>query len=401
MRRRGGVLSDKPAAFFLSPEAPYPAWGGGALRSASLIEYLAQRYTVDAVVCHETGSPHPAGFPPGMAREVHMLALPFHARGALARAMRNAGRLLRNTPPLFDRFSGLDSGLAGILGERRYELAVIEHFWCASYAGLLRARCATLVLDLHNIESRLHATTADSSRGPAAFAFRKFAKAYQKLERDLLPRFDRILVPSDDDRELIGRLVPPERLIVYPNALPSLPLPIVAERDAIVFSGNLEYHPNRDAVRHFHRAVWPLVAARWPDLEWWLVGKNPHGVAPEVAGDPHIRLIGPVDDAVSELAAARVCVVPVLAGSGTRFKILEAWAAARAVVSTTLGAEGLGAKDGEHLLLADDVPSFARAITRLLESPELRQRLGKAGRALYLERFTWESAWQRLEQAGI
>lgn len=375
--------------------------GGGALRSASLVEYLARRYSVDAVVCHEEGSPDPAPFPPGVAREVRLLTLPAHSRRALARVLRNTVRLLRHTPPLFDRYSGLGTSLAHIIGDRQYEVAVIEHFWCASYAEVLRPRCSTLVLDLHNVESKLHATTAESLREPLALAFRRFAESYQRLERQLLPRFDRILVTSEDDRALIGALVPPERLVVYPNALPSLPLPDVAERNAVVFSGNLEYHPNRDAVRHFRREVWPLLAARWPDLEWWLVGKNPHGVAREVDGDPRIRLIGAVDDAVRELAAARVCVVPVLAGSGTRVKILEAWAAGRAVVSTTLGAEGLEAKDGEHLLLADNAASFARAVTRLLESAELRQRLGNAGRRLYLEKFTWESAWRRLEAAGL
>jgi glycosyltransferase involved in cell wall biosynthesis len=110
--------------------------------------------------------------------------------------------------------------------------------------------------------------------------------------------------------------------------------------------------------------------------------------------------VGPVDDAIPLLAAAKVCVVPLLSGSGTRFKILEAWAAGRAVVSTTLGAEGLGARDGEHLLLADDPDAFAQAVLRLWNDPALRSRLGDAGRALYDQRFTWPAAWRRLDEAG-
>ena len=73
-----------------------------------------------------------------------------------------------------------------------------------------------------------------------------------------------------------------------------------------------------------------------------------------LAGDSRIQLVGGVDDAIAEIARARVCIVPLLSGSGTRFKILEAWAAERAVVSTRIGAEGLGARNGEHLLLAED-----------------------------------------------
>ena len=89
--------------------------------------------------------------------------------------------------------------------------------------------------------------------------------------------------------------------------------------------------------------------------------------------------------------------VPVLAGSGTRLKILEAWAAGLPVVATTLGAEGLGARDGQDLLLADSGPAFAEAVSRLLARPELRERVGAAGRLLLEKEFTWETAWKKLD----
>src|SRR5262249_13570979 len=90
-------------------------------------------------------------------------------------------------------------------------------------------------------------------------------------------------------------------------------------------------------------------------------------------------------------------VVPVLAGSGTRVKILEAWAACLPVVSTSLGAEGLDATHGLHLLLADRPAEFAASISELLEAPERRAKLASAGRQFWETRFTWEAAWQNLE----
>jgi glycosyltransferase involved in cell wall biosynthesis len=108
-----------------------------------------------------------------------------------------------------------------------------------------------------------------------------------------------------------------------------------------------------------------------------------------------------VEDAVAALAAAKVAVVPMLAGSGTRVKILEAWAAGRAVVSTQLGAEGLPVRSGEHLLLADVPEDFVAAVSSLLESKQLRDRIGAAGRDLYVTQFTWEAAWDRLRSLGI
>jgi glycosyltransferase involved in cell wall biosynthesis len=97
------------------------------------------------------------------------------------------------------------------------------------------------------------------------------------------------------------------------------------------------------------------------------------------------------------LARARVAVVPLLAGSGTRLKILEAWAAGLPVVSTSVGAEGLTACDGEHLLLADGAAAFARSVSRLLACCDLREKIGRAGRLLLENEFTWEKAWKNLD----
>jgi glycosyltransferase involved in cell wall biosynthesis len=157
----------------------------------------------------------------------------------------------------------------------------------------------------------------------------------------------------------------------------------------------MEYHPNAAAVRFFRAEVWPHLRERWPDLVWRLVGKNPNAVREYTAGDPRIQVSGPVEDAVRELARARVAVVPVLAGSGTRFKILEAWAAGIPVVSTTIGAEGLPTRDGEDILLADTGPAFADAVSRLLASPALRERVRTAGQP-QVAKLTWERAWEQL-----
>jgi glycosyltransferase involved in cell wall biosynthesis len=237
---------------------------------------------------------------------------------------------------------------------------------------------------------------------PASWASSRFAAAYRRLEREWLPRFDLVLVASDDDRRRIESYHGGHPCVrVFPNALPEIPLPLAPESDAVVFSGNLEYHPNIEAVRWFRARVWPLIQEsireKRPHVEWRLVGRNPDAIARLVEGDSRIRIVGPVDDAILALAQAQVCVVPLLSGSGTRFKILEAWAAARAVVSTTIGAEGLGARDGEHLILADTPDQFAGAVVRLLADPQLRTRLGQSGRALYLDRFTWPAAWRALE----
>lgn len=376
--------------------------GGGALRTASLLHYLATRYDVDLVVFRQSGAPDPArSIPAGLVRKLSVIDLPANGRGTPARLIRNASRVLRSVPPLMDRFAGFGSAVAGAVSGRRYAIGIIEHFWCAPYQEQLAAVCERTVLDLHNIESVLHARCASADGGPAAFAHRIFQRVSRDLERRWLPRFSSVLTTSADDAEAVRAIAPEARIAVYPNAIRVEPRESAgrpAQSDeAIVFSGNMEYHPNLAAVRFFRSEIWPGLRERWPSLEWRLVGKNAEAVRKFTSGDPRITVRGAVDDAVGELARARVAVVPVLAGSGTRLKILEAWAAGLPVVSTTVGAEGLSARHGEHLLVADGAAAFAEAVTRLLASPALRASLGNAGRLLLEKEFTWETAWRKLD----
>jgi polysaccharide biosynthesis protein PslH len=127
------------------------------------------------------------------------------------------------------------------------------------------------------------------------------------------------------------------------------------------------------------------------------VGRNPQAVARFVAGDPRIECTGPPADALAEIARATVAVVPVLAGSGTRFKIIEAWAAGVPVVSTRIGAEGLPASDGANILLADDPAAFAQAVGRLLCDRCLWEQIRCTARDVFERQLTWRTAWSQLE----
>ncbi len=216
--------------------------------------------------------------------------------------------------------------------------------------------------------------------------------------RQWLPRYSLLLATSEQDAGRIGQIAPRTGVAIYPNSIPLLDCPLRDERDVIVFSGTLEYEPNRTAVRYFTEQIWPALRSKWPSLQWSLVGRNPEAVERYVRGDPRIECTGPVDDAIRHLSGAKAAVVPLLSGSGTRLKIIEAWAAGTAVVSTSLGAEGLPARHGENILLADSPESFASMVTLLLESPLERQRIGRAGREQYERDLTWNAAWSALDR---
>lgn len=390
-----GASSSRPEAILLAPETPYPLAGGGHMRTASLVEYLRRRYTLQVVTFREPGAPDPASAYPHDV-QVHVFQLPVHSRSSLARAWRNTHRAIRNVPPLVDRFAGFERELSELVRQRRYAVGVIEHFWCAPYARVLRPCCQRLILDLHNVESVLLARCAETTSMPARALFQHFAHACRLLENHWYRAFDELLVTSEQDRSRVNG-----RAIVYPNAIPLVEQPERNKHNEIVFSGNFEYEPNKTAVEWFHQNVWPGLRDRLPDLRWRLVGRNEAGLRKRVAGDARIEVSGPVVDAVAELARARVAVVPLLAGSGTRVKIIEAWAAGLPVVSTSLGAEGLPYTPGRQLVIANSGAQFAGAVEAILENPELGNRLGAAGRLLYEQHLTWPVAWRTLAKSRI
>ncbi len=358
-------------ALFVTPEAPYPMVGGGALRAASLLEYLARSHSVDAIVFRAPDAG--IDFPSGLIDRLLAINLPRHSKHRSLIAA-----FLKERPP--------------------YDLAVVEHFWCAPYWEQIGARCRRTILDLHNIESAWHLGCGRASDWPHSLAHGVFHRAALDLERQWLPRYSLLLAASAPDAQRVSSIAPQARVAIYPNTIPLIDLPAREEQDNIVFSGTLEYEPNRTAVRYFSSQIWPVLERMWPNLKWRLVGRAPEAVARYIRGCPRIECTGAVDDAIAHLATAKVAVVPLLSGSGTRLKIIEAWAAGTPVVSTSLGAEGLPALDGQNMLLADGSESFTRAVSRLLEFAGERERIGRAGRAQYEREFTWDAAWGALDR---
>jgi glycosyltransferase involved in cell wall biosynthesis len=183
------------------------------------------------------------------------------------------------------------------------------------------------------------------------------------------------------------------RVAVVPNAYRSPAEPVgrdgVGSPPVVVFQGLLTYPANVDAARWLAGDVGPALRARLPEAQIRLVGKH-HADLQDLHDPPSVTLTGRVADMAEELARADVIVVPLRYGSGTRLKIIEAFAHRIPVVSTALGAEGLGAQDGVHLLVAETADGLAAACSRLLEEPDLRRTIVAHAHELYLERFESE-----------
>ncbi len=215
------------SVLMLSPEPPYPLNGGGAFRIASLAHYFAQSADLDLVLFSNTGKA--AVLPPDLVRSQMVIPLEPHDSGTAARYFRNARRAFQGTPPLIDRLSGHADEMTRALTGKHYDLGIVEHFWCAPYLEQIARVCDRTVLDLHNVESILHARCAETSRGLVAAGHRRFAACYRTLEEELLPRYGMVLAASEPDAVVVRQRAPGARVAIYPNSLPfiypnSLPL---------------------------------------------------------------------------------------------------------------------------------------------------------------------------------
>ena len=168
-----------------------------------------------------------------------------------------------------------------------------------------------------------------------------------------------------------------------------------------VYMGDYKYFPNVDAVLYFVEQVMPLIRAVRPDFGLILLGKDAPTEIRALGDDrsSSVQVIGLVEDTRPYLQSASVFVCPLRSGSGTRFKLLEALACGCPVVSTTVGAEGLGATDGMQMLIRDNPREFARSVLEILEVPERGRVVGAEGRRWVLENHAWERSAATLGDA--
>jgi glycosyltransferase involved in cell wall biosynthesis len=216
------------------------------------------------------------------------------------------------------------------------------------------------------------------------------ARAYGALEVRKVRRWERVactrvtgvLTCSEHDRAILQALAPRARLFVVPNVVDTGHYAPggTPERRTVVFQGGMEWHPNRDAVEFFATSILPPLRARVPDVEFRVAGRCSDERFRRRWERAGVSFTGWVPEMRDEIARAAVCVIPLRVGSGTRLKILEAGAMGKAMVSTTLGAEGLDLVDGEEICLADEPTAFARAVADLLGDEVRRLSLGRAAR---------------------
>jgi glycosyltransferase involved in cell wall biosynthesis len=284
-----------------------------------------------------------------------------------------------------------DSRLARVVREAAAEptdVLVLGHAQLLPYARGLRPR--RLVVDMQNIESALARRVADSRRGPRGWVFAAEARALRGVERRTRAA-DVVSVVSEADRATLAGVTAHPRVVVVPNAWDA-PAPLPPAPDPVAsFVALLSWGPNIDAAVWFCTQVWPRVTAALPEARLQLVGRSPAPAVRALAG-PTVEVTGTVPDLEPWYARTRIALAPLRAGGGSRLKILESLAAARPVVSTSIGVEGLEDLIGRGVVVADDPAATAAAVLDLLRDLARSHELGLRGAEAVAADHSWSAA---------
>jgi polysaccharide biosynthesis protein PslH len=264
-----------------------------------------------------------------------------------------------------------------------------------------------VVLFQHNVEAMIWERRAKVASNPVVRLYmREQWRRMQRVERDQCLRFDHVVAVSAEDAAVFRERYGVERVSSVPTGVDTeffRPSGAVSRTPgSIVFTGSMDWMPNEDGMVFFVEDVLPLVRRAIADATLTIVGRNPTARVRALAeGRSDITVTGTVPDVRPYLEAASIVVVPLRIGGGTRIKIYEAMGMERAVVSTTIGAEGLDVVDGEHILLADDPQSFADAVIALLRAPERAEQIGYHAASHVRAHFGWAAVAEQFADRCI
>jgi polysaccharide biosynthesis protein PslH len=380
---------------------------GGKLRTWHLMRHLATQHDITFVsFCDPDEDPaHVAGMRQ-VCSDIHVIPRAETPKETLRFKVEAAAALFGTLPYAVSKYRSRTYRrlVRDLLAERHFDLVVCDFLFPA--VNLPRQLPCPAVIFTHNVESEIWRRHTATHRNPIARTL--FATQWRRMvryERRALARFDLILAVSDADRDtfrsLYGSAIAAP-VYVVPTGVDTEYFQPAAQVDAdprhLVFTGSMDWLPNEDAMLYFVREILPRIRGEEAGATLSIIGRRPTAALRALAREPGIEVTGDVDDVRPHVARGGLYVVPLRIGGGTRIKIFEAMAMGKAVVSTTVGAEGLPVTPGHDIALADDPARFAQSVVELMRDAEARRALETKARQT-VENYAWSAVARDLDTA--
>ncbi len=286
------------------------------------------------------------------------------------------------------------------LKSEKYDIIQVEGTFVALYYNVLRANSkAPIILRQHNVEYQIWERLAENESNPLKkWYLNLLANRLKQFEKNNLNMFDALVPVTENDATLFKQLGYNKRVYVSPSGIDTTywqPTPNDENPFHIFHLGSLEWAPNREAVLWFIKEVWPLILEIDKRFKLFIAGKNMPDFMKQMTV-ANVEMIGEVKDGASFIRDKAITVVPLLSGSGIRLKILEAMAASKLVISTTIGAQGIDYENGKQLLIADKPEEFAAIFQRISENQNEFEEVKKAGYELIKDKYANKAVVRRL-----
>jgi glycosyltransferase involved in cell wall biosynthesis len=379
-----------------------PVDTGGKIRSYNILRHLARHHQV--ILLSYYGGERDTSYEAEIQRELPGAQTIYTAalEGSFAaQSLSYLGRTFHAAPFAVSKFTHPEvrRAVASHDQKKNFDVAVCD-FLSASL-NFPEPVITPTVLFQHNVESSLWQRMASTESNPVKrLTYQIEARKMVRYERRALGRFHDVIAVSEHDRQQMLAMDPSCSISVVPTGVDTQKYPMAPPASAnpprIVFTGSMDWEPNIDAIDYFCRDILPGIRAEFPSTIFQIVGRNPHPRIKQLASDS-IEVTGTVPSVAQYLRDATVVVVPLRIGGGTRLKIFEAMAMGKALVSTSIGAEGLNVQSGRDLVLADDARAITQAINLLITDSDLRRRYEIAAAKL-ASQYDWANIEQLFAQ---
>ncbi len=374
---------------FIAHRVPYPPNKGDKIRNYHVIRALSAHFKVHVLAFAEPGEPQ---WPPPelveQCESVELVMLPGGRTRSLLRALWS-GRSVSESH--YARWN-----MACRIAEltRRHG---IDLFWAGSsaLAPYLLKLPGRRYMDFMDVDSDKWRQYAERSGNPLSrWVYLRESRLVAALEDRAVRGTEATFVVAEGERALLcERLGADAPVVTAGNGVADVTpgsLPMAERPEQVIFTGAMDYWPNEDAVCWFAERVWPRVMSARPTARFLIVGANPGSAVTALKEQPGVEVTGTVPEVAPYLARARVMVAPLRMARGIQNKVLEGMAAALPVVTTPEGADGIDARDGDHLLVRADPEATADAVIELLSDPDAATQLGERARCLVGSAYGWE-----------